>query len=187
MVTNLLSWSKAQMDGVTVNLVSIDLKETLHDILKTYRGIAAEKKVRIVDQLKNAVLISADKDMFQLIIRNLIDNAIKFTNPGNEISISDEIDDNDCLMIINDDGIGIPIDRQGSIFSLKAASTFGTKNEKGVGLGLVLCKEYIALQGGKISFKSTPGIGTTFYLSFKLLKNNKGEKMAEETAIAANL
>ncbi|MFI5159352.1 MAG: sensor histidine kinase [Sphingobacteriales bacterium] len=187
MVTNLLSWSKAQMDGVTVNLVSIDLKETLLDILKTYRGIAAEKKVHIVDQLKNAALISADKDMFQLIIRNLIDNAIKFTNPGDEIVISDEVIDNNCRIIIRDNGIGIPTDQQGSIFSLKAASTFGTKNEKGVGLGLVLCKEYIALQDGKINFKSTPGIGTTFYLSFKLLKNNKGEKIAEETAVAGSL
>src|SRR6185312_5950184 len=180
MLTNLLSWSKTQMDGVTVNLVCTNLKEVLLDIFKTYEPIAAEKRVRITARLKSGVLISADKDMFQLIIRNLIDNAIKFTDPGDEILISDEIAGNECRIIIKDNGIGIPIDQQASIFSLKAMSTFGTKNEKGVGLGLVLCKEYIELQDGKIAFESTPGVGTSFYVSFKLLENSREKNTVEK-------
>lgn len=187
MLTNLLSWSKAQMDGVTIKLVPIDLKEILMDIFKTYKPIAAEKKVRIAARLNAGILISADKDMFQLIIRNLIDNAIKFTNPGDQITISDEITGGDCSIIIKDNGIGIPVERQGSIFSLKAASTYGTKNEKGVGLGLVLCKEYTELQNGKIAFESTPGVGTTFYVSFKLLENVKNNKTAEPEALTSSI
>jgi len=184
MLTNLLSWSKAQMDGVTISMVSIDLKEVLLDIFKTYEPIAAEKRVHIALRLTNNISISADRDMFQLIIRNLIDNAIKFTDPGDQIIISDEITGNECRIIIKDNGIGIPVEQQSSIFSLKAASTFGTKNEKGVGLGLVLCKEYIELQNGKITFESTPGAGTTFYVSFKLLRNNNNREKIAETVTA---
>lgn len=180
MLSNLLSWSKAQMDGVTVNLVRIDLKEVLQDILKTYQPIAAEKRVHITTRLENSALISADKDMFQLIIRNLVDNAIKFTNPGDEIIISNEVRDNRCRIVIEDNGIGIPADQQNTIFSLKAMSTFGTKNEKGVGLGLVLCKEYIELQGGTITFKSTPRVGTVFYVSFNLYSGYKEMKISEK-------
>jgi len=182
MLTNLLSWSKAQMEGVTVNLVRTDLKGVLLDIFKTYEPIAAEKGIRIIERLKNDVLISADKDMFQLIIRNLIDNAIKFTDPGDEIIVSDEIIGNECRIVIKDNGIGIPIDQQGTIFSLKARSTFGTKNEKGVGLGLVLCKEYIELQNGKIAFESVAGVGTTFYVSFKLLEDKENDTVEKSEA-----
>jgi len=182
MLTNLLSWSKAQMEGVTVNLVRTDLKGVLLDIFKTYEPIAAEKGIRIIERLKNDVSISADKDMFQLIIRNLIDNAIKFTDPGDEIIVSDEIIGNECRIVIKDNGIGIPIDQQGTIFSLKARSTFGTKNEKGVGLGLVLCKEYIELQNGKIAFESVAGVGTTFYVSFKLLEDKENDTVEKSEA-----
>jgi two-component system sensor histidine kinase/response regulator len=180
MVTNLLSWSKAQMSGVNVNFATIQVKDILQEIFKTYKTIAVEKKIRLDDQLKNNTLISADKDMFQLIMRNLIDNAIKFTEPGGEIIISDEINGDVCQIAIKDNGIGVPLERQGTIFSLKAASTFGTKNEKGIGLGLVLCKEYTELQNGRISFESKPGVGTTFYVSFKLATDNNANKIAED-------
>ena len=74
--------------------------------------------------------------------------------------------------MIKDNGTGISYEQQSDIFSLKAKTTYGTKNEKGVGLGLVLCKEFTELQNGKITFESIPGSGTTFYVSFKLYENN---------------
>jgi len=187
MVSNLLLWSKAQMDGVKVNLAGVDVKRTVHEIFKTYYTIAAEKKITLSNQLEANGLISADKDMLQLIIRNLIDNAIKFTPPGGEIIIADEIAGDACCIIIKDSGIGIPVEQQASIFSLKAASTFGTKNEKGVGLGLVLCKEYIEMQDGKIRFESTPGVGTTFYVSFKLFARDDEKQIAAEAVAVYNL
>jgi two-component system sensor histidine kinase/response regulator len=187
MVTNLLLWSKAQMSGVNVNLANLQVKEMLQEIFTTYKTIAIEKKIRLDDQLKEDLLISADKDMFQLIMRNLIDNAIKFTAPGGEIILSDEINGDACQIKIKDNGIGIPIEQQRTIFSLKAASTFGTKNEKGIGLGLVLCKEYTELQNGKIDFESSPGVGTTFYVSFKLSADKNAKKIAKDVKIPVAL
>ena len=156
------------MQGVTVNLRKVSLKAGLKSTFQVHKTIATEKGIRLIDQIKNTVVIIADKDMLQLVIRNLINNAIKFTAPGGEIIISDEIVGDYCRIIIKDNGTGIPVEKHDSIFSLKVSSTFGTRNEKGVGLGLVLCKEFTELQNGKITFESEPGIGTTFYVSFRL-------------------
>jgi signal transduction histidine kinase len=164
MLSNLLFWSKSQMEGLVVNLVRLDLKETLQSTFDIHKIIAAEKGILLTDHLKKNILIVADADMLQLIIRNLINNAIKFTAPGGEIAISADTTGKSCRIIIKDNGLGIPYNQQDDLFSLKANSTFGTRNEKGVGLGLVLCKEFTELQGGTISFDSMPGVGTTFYV-----------------------
>ena len=177
MLTNLLSWSKSQMKGVTVNMTKIDLKEVLQSTFNIHQTIAAEKGMRLIDQLKSGFFILADTDMLQLIIRNLINNAIKFTPPGGEIIVSHDIVDDRCRIIIKDNGAGIPIEKQGSIFSLKVNSTYGTKNEKGVGLGLVLCKEFTELQNGEIKFESVQGVGTTFYVSFGLYPSTDDFRM----------
>jgi two-component system sensor histidine kinase/response regulator len=168
MLSNLLSWSKSQMKGVTVNLTNLNLKEALQGTFKIHQTIAAEKGIYLGNELKNNVSIIADRDMLQLVVRNLINNAIKFTAPGGEINIADDIAGDYCRIIVRDSGTGIPIDKQENIFSLKVNSTYGTKNEKGVGLGLVLCKEFTERQNGKITFESVPGKGTTFYVSFKI-------------------
>jgi len=171
MLSNLLSWSKAQMKGVTVKLIKIDLKYVLKSIFDIHKGIAAEKGIQLTNQLNNGVYITADEDMLQLVVRNLVSNAIKFTAPGGEIVVSDEVMGDECRILVKDNGIGIPFEEQANIFSLKVSSVYGTKNEKGVGLGLVLCKEFTELQNGKIGFESTPGIGSTFYVNFKLYRD----------------
>jgi two-component system sensor histidine kinase/response regulator len=173
MLGNLLFWSKSQMEGVTVNLVKLNLKEVLESTFQVHQTIAEEKNIRLIDDLDDSCLIIADADMLQLIIRNLVNNAIKFTKPGGEIIVSNDIVGDNCRIMIKDSGIGIPYEQQNDIFSLKASPTFGTKNERGVSLGLVLCKEFTELQNGSITFESTPGVGTTFYVSFKLYQNNK--------------
>jgi len=172
LLSNLLFWSKSQMEGVTVNMVKVKLKKTLQTTLQIQHTAAAEKGIKLTDQLKSSVSIIADADMFELIIRNLINNAIKFTEPGGEIIISADSMGDDCCIMIKDNGIGIPYEQQNDIFSLKVNSTFGTKNEKGVGLGLVLCKEFTELQNGKIRFESVPGSGTIFYIYFKLSQDS---------------
>ncbi|HCN85189.1 MAG TPA: two-component sensor histidine kinase, partial [Sphingobacteriaceae bacterium] len=83
-------------------------------------------------------------------------------------TINTELIENNCKLTIEDTGIGIPYDQEDMVFSLAAKSTFGTKNEKGVGLGLLLCKEFTELQGGKIGFESIPGKGTTFFIIMPL-------------------
>jgi len=168
MLSNLLSWSKSQMKGVTVNLANINQKEVLQSTFSIHQTIAAEKGIRLVNQLKDGIFIKADADMLQLVVRNLINNAIKFTAPGGEIIVSNDLVGGKCRIIVKDNGSGIPVEKQSNIFSLKVSSTFGTKNEKGVGLGLVLCKEFTELQNGEIMFESIQGVGTVFYISFDL-------------------
>jgi len=179
MLTNLLSWSKSQMTGVTVNLEQLNLKEALQSTFSIHQTIAAEKGILLADQLKNCVFILADTDMLQLVVRNLINNAIKFTAPGGEIVISNDIVGDKCRIIIKDNGAGIPVEKQSSIFSLKISSTSGTKNEKGVGLGLVLCKEFTELQNGEIMFESMKGVGTTFYIVFDLVREANDSNIPE--------
>ncbi|MEP6611650.1 MAG: HAMP domain-containing sensor histidine kinase, partial [Mucilaginibacter sp.] len=168
MLGNLLLWSKSQMKGVTVNLLKLNLEKTLRNTLQILKTVAAEKGIELTEQINSPIFVMADADMLQLIVRNLTNNAIKFTNPGGQITISAATAGSECRIMIKDNGLGIPYEQQNDIFSLNTQSTLGTKNEKGVGLGLLLCKEFTESQNGTIAFESTPGTGTTFYLSFKL-------------------
>ena len=168
MLSNLLSWSKSQMEGVTVNLQEINLKEALMPAIRAQQSRAIEKSIKLETSIDESLIIMADKDMLQLVVRNLLNNAVKFTPEGGNISICSKVESKDCLIIITDNGRGIPFELQADLFSMKVKSTYGTKNEKGVGLGLALCKEFAEIQNGKIWFESTPGKGTTLYLSLAL-------------------
>lgn len=165
MLYNMLHWSAGQMDGIKVNLSKLDLGETVLPVLQIIRTSALEKGITITNLLPSAVILNADIDMLQLIVRNLVNNAVKFTRPGGEIIISQVRDGSFCRVMIRDNGVGIPIDRQAAIFSLRTKSTYGTGQEKGTGLGLVLCKEFVELQHGQIGFHSQPGEGTTFFFT----------------------
>ena len=168
MLSNLLLWSKSQMEGVNVNLLPVNLKESILPAIRAHQSIAIEKRIKIEDNINKSIVILADRDMLQLVIRNLVNNAVKFTDTGGQIGIEAKIEGKNCLITISDTGRGIPYEMQKDLFSLGVKSTFGTQNEKGVGLGLSLCKEFTELQNGTIRFESEPGKGTRFFLSFKL-------------------
>ena len=170
MLSNLLSWSKSQMEGVTVNLQEINLKEALLPAIRAQQSRAGEKSINVETNINESIMVFADKDMLQLVVRNLLNNAVKFTPEGGKISIRSSIENNHCLITIKDNGRGIPYDLQAGLFSMKVKSTYGTRNEKGVGLGLALCKEFAEIQNGKIWFDSVPGEGTTFY--FRLAQSS---------------
>lgn len=164
MMANLLSWSKSQLEGVRVNIQPIDLLKTLRDMLKVEMSIAQEKGISLTYHITENMSVLADPNMLLLVIRNLISNAIKFTPAGGNIQVMAAID-HYCTITIVDSGTGINETDQKHVFSLKAKSTFGTNNEKGVGLGLILCKEFTELQNGTISFTSVPEKGTSFMVS----------------------
>lgn len=172
MMANLLSWSKSQLEGVKVDLQSLDLLNTLREMLKVETTIASEKDISLTYHIQENVYVMADPDMLLLVIRNLISNAIKFTPAGGNIQIM-ALKKEECKITITDSGTGINEEDQKDVFSLKAKSTFGTHNEKGVGLGLLLCKEFIELQQGSISFVSARGKGTIFTVSIPLSNRNK--------------
>ena len=164
MMANLLSWSKSQMEGVKAQIEEVNLLKNLNQILDLEKVIAMEKGINLHYEISETVFVKADPNMLQLVVRNLVNNAIKFTSMDGEISIAALIVNQQCKICVRDNGEGISEEQQKSVFSLRAKSTFGTNNEKGVGLGLLLCKEFTELQGGTIGFESTLGTGSTFYI-----------------------
>lgn len=165
MLGKLLIWSKAQMDGVNVKLGYVNLRDALFNTLELEKAIAMKKGIALTDEVDWEMRIVADADMLQLVIRNLISNAIKFTPSGGQISFKAKQIGTECWLIIRDNGVGMSVEKQGDLFSLQAQPTFGTDNEKGVGLGLLLCKEFTELQGGRIWVESVPAEGTAFFVS----------------------
>jgi two-component system sensor histidine kinase/response regulator len=170
MLFNLLSWTKSQMEGgVKVNLIAVNLYQIIESCIDIQRAAAFEKNISISNKVDRKVFVKADVDMLKLVVRNLLNNAIKFTNSGGEISTSSEVTGITGTLIIADNGIGIAESKAASIFTLKSESTYGTNNEKGVGLGLLLCKEFTELQHGKITLTTSPNTGTSFSLQFPLI------------------
>lgn len=163
MLSNLLTWSKMQMDGRGVRLSSVNVYDVIERVLSIQKVMADKKSISITSRVDPSVFVTADNNMLELIMRNLINNAIKFTPAGGHIIIGLQIKDDHCQLMVTDNGIGIDPTQKEEIFSLKSQSTYGTNNEKGIGLGLVLCRELLAVQDGALWFESTPGQGTTFY------------------------
>jgi len=167
MLHNLLTWTKSQMDGGTsVNLMKLNLSEVVTSCLLVQQAAADLKSVSIQVRIEPSINLHADPDMLKLVVNNLVNNAIKFTPVGGEIQIYSSCDPGRVKLHIADNGIGIPKERQDNLFTFHATSTYGTNNEKGIGLGLILCKEYTEMQNGQISVSSRPGIGTKFTLEF---------------------
>lgn len=164
---NLLEWAKNQLQEMPMHVAPVNIEVQLLQTLRLFEQIAARKNINLRVDVDKDVSIMADKNKFDLVIRNLITNAIKFTHIGGEVHVGTALKDNRCIVFVKDNGIGIAPERQHEIFSLNIASSYGTLNEKGTGLGLVLCKDFIVQQGGRIWFNSSVGKGTTFYVEME--------------------
>jgi len=164
MLSNLLHWSKSQMEGPYVHLSDVNLLHALTATLEMEKLHALKKEISLGYHIPAQVEVVADVDMLQLVVRNLVSNAVKFTPKGGMIGIDALMLSGECKITVSDNGNGIPEDKQEQIFSIKSEPAFGTNNERGVGLGLVLCKEFIERQGGRIGFESTPGMGSSFFI-----------------------
>ncbi len=165
MLFNLLSWSKSQISGYNIELQEVNLFNTLNGTVDMLKKVAEPKGVLINNAIEERINVVANVEILQLVVRNFIQNAIKFTHTDGEIHLHAEQEGAFVVISVKDNGIGIPLEKQPEIFSSKLKSTYGTKKERGIGLGLYLCKELVELQGGKIWFTSTPGIGSQFNVS----------------------
>ena len=168
LLSNLLQWTKNQLEGTDLHLSQINLKTNLKKALDVIHIVAQTKDIKLNTSIADDIVVFADPDMLQLVIRNLLHNAIKFTPKGGIVDILASTFDNKCIIKIIDNGVGMNKTAQEKVFSLKIKSTYGTDSENGTGLGLVLCKEYTELQGGKIWFSSEENVGSVFYLSLPL-------------------
>jgi two-component system sensor histidine kinase/response regulator len=168
MLSNLLIWSKSQMDGIKSDKKRINLADTLIPVIEVFQSIAIAKKITLDYSIKQALMVNADQNMLQLVIRNFLSNAIKFTHPGGNVNLKVISDELNFIIQISDTGIGMTDEIKKSLFNVTAESSYGTKNEKGIGLGLNLCKEFTEIQGGKIGFKSVIGQGSVFFISMSI-------------------
>ena len=166
-LTNLLSWSKSQLDGTNVQLEIVELDKLLDSVLLTIIPLTVKKELIIKRELTSNQFV-ADTEMIKVVLRNLLSNALKYSEVGGEIIIGSKELNGRLILSIRDFGVGIPNEKETSIFSSQVSSSLGTMKEPGVGLGLVLCADFVKLQGGKIWFSSEIDQGSTFYLSFPI-------------------
>ncbi|MFH0735912.1 MAG: HAMP domain-containing sensor histidine kinase [bacterium] len=173
LLENLLQWSRMQTGRIVFQPTVFNIQTMINEVCNLFSHSAKQKNISIQNYDNEARLVYADHDMIDTIIRNLISNAIKFTNENGTIIIKIVENNNHVYLSIQDTGVGIPKNKIDKLFSLKENnSTRGTKNEKGTGLGLILCREFIEINGGKLITESTLGIGSTFTINIPKSLNN---------------
>ena len=160
---NLLNWSKSQMQSLESNPSLFDVQEVFEDKIRLLEQNIERKDITIKDHTLRD-FIYADKSMVEIIIQNLLTNAIKFSKIGDTITISNHISNGNSIISVADTGVGISNENIDKLFKNNAFTTIGTKNEKGTGLGLSICKELVELNHGKIWVESALNVGSTFYI-----------------------
>ncbi len=169
LLENLLEWSQVQIGRKDFVPVKFDISFTVAQVIELFINSAQKKKIKIESKLKDGIEVYADLNMVNSILRNLISNAIKFSNKNDKVTIESEIKDSYLTISVKDNGIGIKEDAINKLFKIETPfSTRGTAKEKGTGLGLILCKEFVEQNSGKIWVESQIGVGTTFYFTLPL-------------------
>lgn len=166
LLENLLSWSRIQM-GKTQFSPNVFPVDQLVDMTLEVLTVSAENKnIDLVKRIEDSVSVYTDPNMFNTILRNLVSNAIKFTPKAGKVTVAAGRNDNSTVISVSDNGIGLSEKDQNKLFRLDVNhSTPGTEEEKGTGLGLILCKEMVDKHGGKIWVESEKSVGTSFYFS----------------------
>ena len=171
LLTNLMQWAQSESGRLVLLPEPFDMVNLIQELTLSMHDAAVLKSIVIEHRLPSNALVYADKAMVSTILRNLASNAMKFTRPGGQIMIMLTKSRNECIVSVQDNGLGIKKERIDSLFNLnESCSTLGTLSEEGTGLGLVLCKEFIEKNGGTIRVQSTEGVGSTFTFSLPLAK-----------------
>lgn len=172
LLDNLLTWAQSQTGILKFNPEIIEVSAIIDKTIHLLENIAKNKNITILSEIKNEEYIVADHNMLETIFRNLISNAIKFTNFDGEVVLSMKKEKNEIIFSIKDNGIGIDPEKLETLFEINHKnSTPGTDNELGTGLGLMLCKDFIEKHGGKIWVESKIGQGSTFLFNILQTKN----------------
>ena len=163
LLLNLMDWSLSQTGRMEFIPEYFEYIEFINNLTLPYQDIAGQKSITITKELPHTMPVFADKAMISTVLRNLMSNAIKFTRPGGEIMISVEEKPGELITAIKDNGVGISPTTVARLFRIdENVTTIGTNKEKGTGLGLILCKEFVENHGGKIWVDSQEGKGSTF-------------------------
>ena len=163
LLDDLLQWSRLQTSGLKCDIKSHLISYVINTQIKILDEQASSKDIRITTNISEDDHVNIDINMISTVIRNLLSNAIKFSNNGGSIIITTKKKENRLVVSIQDNGLGIARENLDKLFYLEEKiSTIGTANEVGTGLGLILCKEFVEKNGGRIMVTSTPGEGSCF-------------------------
>lgn len=164
-LNNTLKWSMAQMEGFQLNITEFDLREVVSNSIKLLSASFKEKNLTVFNLMESKAEVWADQDLIEVVVRNILNNAMKFSNPGDAVTIFSEKDENWVHLFVLDQGVGMGESQVeyllSDTYSLTKSSP-GTQKEKGSGLGLQLAKEFTRRCGGEISIESQLGHGTKF-------------------------
>ncbi len=169
LLNNLLEWSTNEQGLFKFNPNNINLHNLVNEIVDSFNNIAREKNITVLNQIPPEMMSFSDKIMIATIFRNLISNAIKFCHENGKVTIDADYYENNILISVSDTGVGIEEKKLETLFSEDLnQSSKGTKDEKGFGLGLILVKDFVEKNGGKIWATSERGKGSTFYFTVPL-------------------
>jgi signal transduction histidine kinase len=169
LIDNTLFWSLSQMGNITYNPTQVAVNVIVEKIMGLYQLTVEKKKIDLLFHADEPLCVHADENMIYVTLRNLVSNAIKYTPEGKSISITSTRRGNWAEIVVRDEGVGMNAEYLGKVLSMKQPILKkGTLNEKGTGLGLLLCKEFIALNGGTFDVFSEESVGTTIRLTFPL-------------------
>lgn len=171
LLDNLLKWTKSQIGKLNVVYQDVDLVEVTDGVIEIFSMVARLKKIRIREMKPEKMMVNADIDMLKTVVRNLLSNAIKFSKENSEVLVKMEEVDGMAVVSVQDHGCGISEEGQKKLLHTDTHfSTFGTNNEEGSGLGLLLCKDFVVKNGGKLWFTSKEGEGSIFSFSIPVKK-----------------
>lgn len=171
LLDNLLKWTKSQIGKLNVVYQDIDVVEVVDGVIDIFNMVAGLKKITIREVKPEKLAVYADIDMLKTVVRNLISNAIKFSNEGSEVLVKLEEKEGMAVVSVQDYGCGIDEEGQKKLLHTDTHfSTFGTNNEEGSGLGLLLCQDFVVKNGGTLWFSSKKGEGSIFSFSVPLKK-----------------
>lgn len=171
LLDNLLKWTKSQIGKLNVVYQDVDLVEVTDGFIEIFSMVASLKKIRIREMKPEKMMVNADIDMLKTVVRNLLSNAIKFSKENSEVLVKMEEVDGMAVVSVQDYGCGISEEGQKKLLHTDTHfSTFGTNNEEGSGLGLLLCKDFVVKNGGKLWFTSKEGEGSIFSFSIPVKK-----------------
>lgn len=168
LLENLLQWAQSQRGTIDFDPKSINLYTVSKESYELLYNLAGDKSIKLINSIPENIILQADANMISAIIRNLLSNAIKFTSYGGVIKLNANLtsDNQFVKIVVEDNGFGISEEMQTKLFNIvEHVSTLGTKNEKGTGLGLILCKEFVEKHHGKIWVESELGKGSSFYFT----------------------
>ena len=182
LLEDLLRWSRVRIGKFPFDPKSLNFTNICKDIINVLTPNAIPKNISIYCSSMNEVAVVADIDMLKAVLRNLVSNAIKFTNINGIIKISAKQTSSDILFSVSNTGIGIEADRLPKLFDIAQYRTNrGTANENGTGLGLLLCKEFVEKHGGKIWAESEQGKGSVFYFNIPHISGSKSQNIVLDT------